>query len=116
MFNLWLNGLRLIADRSSINADKNDLSYINVEVIDKKGNVVPNINDLEITYEIEGNGSIAAVGNGNVADMSSFQAPHKKVYQGRGLVILRSNGTPGKITLKAHAKGLVSSLVEVKTK
>lgn len=109
-------GIRLIADRSSINADQNDLSYINVEVIDKKGNVVPNIDDLEITYEIEGNGSIAAVGNGNVADMSSFQAPHKKVYQGRGLVILKSNGTEGKITLKAHAKGLVSSLVEVKIK
>ncbi|MNG37359.1 hypothetical protein D3C84_1246870 [compost metagenome] len=51
-----------------------------------------------------------------MADMSSFQAPHKKVYQGRGLVILKSNGTPSKIILKAHAKSLVSSLVEVKTK
>jgi beta-galactosidase len=109
------SGIRLVADRSTINADLNDLSYVNVEVIDEKGNVVPNVDDLEVTYQLTGNATIAGVGNGNVADMSSFQQNHKKVYQGRGLVIIRSNGVAGKITLKANATGLKEGFVEILT-
>ncbi|RVT79637.1 glycoside hydrolase family 2 protein [Flavobacterium sufflavum] len=110
------SAIRLSTDRSTINADLNDLSYINVEIIDQKGNIVPNVDDLEITYQLTGNASIAGVGNGNVADMSSFQQNHKKVYQGRGLVILRPNEFSGKITLKAQAKGLAAGQIEIRTK
>jgi beta-galactosidase len=109
-------GIRLVADRTTINADLNDLSYVNVEIIDANGNVVPNIDDLEVTYQLTGNATIAAVGNGNVADMSSFQQNHKKVYQGRGLVIVRPNGNPGKITLKASVAGLKDSTIEIDSK
>jgi beta-galactosidase len=106
-------GIRLIADRGTINADLNDLSYVNVEIIDEKGNVVPSVDDMEVTYELSGNATIAGVGNGNVADMSSFQQSHKKVYQGRGLVILRPKGTPGKVILKAKSNSLKEDSVEV---
>lgn len=44
--------IRLIADRSTIKADINDLSYINAEIVDEKGNVVPYIDDVEITYSL----------------------------------------------------------------
>ena len=109
-------GIRLIADRGTINADLNDLSYVNVEIIDEKGNVVPSVYDIEVNYELSGNATIAGVGNGNVADMSSFQQNHKKVYQGRGLVIIRPTGTPGNIMLKAKSNGLKEGSVEVMMK
>ena len=70
---------------------------------------------MEVTYQLTGNATIAGVGNGNVADMSSFQQNQKKVYQGRGLVIVRPNGAAGKITLKASATGLKSASVEIVT-
>jgi len=105
--------IRLIADRKTLNADLSDLSYVAVEVIDAKGNVVPYIDDLEINYQITGNATIAGVGNGNYADMSSFQQNHKKVFQGRGLVIIRPKGAPGKIKLKATANGLDGGSVEI---
>jgi beta-galactosidase len=108
--------IRLIADRGTINADLNDLSYVNVEIIDEKGNVVPSVDDMEVTYELSGNATIAGVGNGNVADMSSFQQNHKKVYQGRGLVIIRPIGTPGKVILKAKSNSLKEGSVEVMMK
>ena len=38
--------LRLNADRNTIKANPNDLSYIHVEVVDAKGNVVPYVDDL----------------------------------------------------------------------
>lgn len=105
--------IRLIADRNAIRADINDLSYINVEVTDKNGNVVPNIDDLEVTYQLTGPASIAGVGNGNPADVSSFKQPQKKVYRGRGLVIVRPNCNTGKFIVKANAKGLKEGVVEV---
>jgi beta-galactosidase len=98
--------VRLVADRSTIKADLNDLAYVSAEIVDEKGNVVPYIDDIEITYQLSGNATIAGVGNGSFDDASSFQQNHKKVYQGRGLVIIRPKGLSGKITLKANAKGL----------
>jgi beta-galactosidase len=105
--------IRLKADRNKIRANRNDLSYVNVEIVDAKGNVVPNIDNLEISYTLSGNGELAAVGNANPVDVSSFQQPKKKVYHGQGLAIIRPKGTPGKIILKANAKGLKSCTIEI---
>jgi beta-galactosidase len=98
--------IRLKSDRTSIKASKNDLAYIAVEIVDAAGNVVPNIDDKLIKYRISGNGNIAGAGNGNPRDMSSFQKPEKKVFQGKGLLIVQSNGKAGKISIKAEADGL----------
>jgi beta-galactosidase len=108
--------VRLIADRSTIKADRSDLAYINAEIVDDKGNVVPYINDIEITYHLSGNATIAGVGNGSFDDASSFQQNHKKVYQGRGLVIVRPSGAKGIATLKTTAIGLKAASVEINMK
>jgi beta-galactosidase len=98
--------IRLVADRTTIKANGNDLSYVRAEVIDEKGNVVPYVDELEINYELNGQATLAGVGNGNPADLSSFQQPKKKVYHGRGLAIVRSTEKSGTVTLSATAKGL----------
>ncbi|MFD2935113.1 glycoside hydrolase family 2 TIM barrel-domain containing protein [Spirosoma flavum] len=108
--------IRLKADRNSINASRNDLSYVSVEVVDAAGNVVPYVDDLLISYQIEGKGQIAGVANGNPADVSSFQRPQKKVFHGRGMVIVQPNGGPGTVTLTARANGLKSGLIQLTTK
>jgi beta-galactosidase len=108
--------IRLKADRNTIKANRNDLSYINVEVVDAKGNIVPYVDDLLIKYHVEGKGEIAGVANGNPADISSFQQPQKKVFHGRGLVIIRPKGNAGKILLKAKATGLAEGSIVIITK
>ena len=108
--------IRLIADRPTMNADQNDLSYVRAEIIDEKGNVVPSIDDLEITYQLTGNATLAGVGNGNPADLSSFQQAHKKVYQGRGLAIVRATDHKGAATLTASANGLKASKIVITTR
>jgi len=107
--------IRLVADRNTIKADPNDLSYVSVDVVDDKGNVVPYVDDLEITYQLTGNATIAAVGNGSYNDASSFQQHRKKVYQGKGLVIVRPTGKSGTITVKATANGLTPGQIIIKT-
>ncbi|MBC3784216.1 beta-galactosidase [Spirosoma sp. LMG 31448] len=108
--------IRLIADRTTINADAQDLAYVQVEIVDEKGQVVPVSDDLEISYELSGNATLAGVGNGNQADMTSFQQPHKKVYQGRGLAIIRSNRQKGAVTLTATASGMKAGQVQITLK
>ena len=108
--------IRLVADRSSINASPNDLAYVMAEVIDQNGNVVPSIDDTEIMYQLTGNATLAGVGNGNPTDLSSFQQNHKKVYQGKGLAILRPNGQKGNVTLTATANGLTAGKVQITLK
>lgn len=105
--------IRLIADRSIIKADISDLSYVSAEIVDEKGNVVPYIDDIEITYTLTGDATIAGVANGSFDDASSFQQNHKKVYQGRGLAIVKPNGKTGTATLTASAKGLKDGLVKI---
>ncbi len=108
--------VRLVPDRKSITASQNDLCYVKVEVVDEKGNIVPYIDDIEISYQITGNAIIAGAGNGSYNDATSFQQNHKKVFQGRGLVIIRPTGKSGTIMLKAKANGLIDGVTSVITK
>ena len=71
--------IRLIPDRSNIKANKDDLSFITVEVTDEQGNICPNASN-NIHFEVSGVGVIAAVGNGNAASTASFQSNQRKAF------------------------------------
>jgi beta-galactosidase len=105
--------VRLIADRTRIKTDRNDLSYIRAEIIDSEGNIVPDADDIMVNFEVNGNGGIAGVGSGNPRDMSGFQQPKKRTYQGICLAILRPKATPGKIFISATAEGLKEASLNI---
>jgi beta-galactosidase len=58
--------IQLIADRSTIKADGEDVSVVTVRINDNKGLNVPVAND-EITFTLDGPGKIIGVGNGDPA-------------------------------------------------
>lgn len=106
--------IKLVADRNTIKANRNDLSYVAVEILDEQGNLVPN-DDRLIHFTISGNGEIAGVGNGNPKDISSFQQPQKSTFLGKGLIIVRPKGNAGKISVTAKSEGLNDTNIEVIT-
>jgi beta-galactosidase len=105
----------LKADRPTIQSSRNDLSYVTVEIVDDKGNVVPNAN-LPIEFSVSGAGELAAVGNANPSEMASFHQPKRNTFRGKCLVILRPKGDAGDITLEASSPGLQSAKIVVVTK
>ena len=107
--------IRLIADRSTLRADRNDLAYVTAEVVDRHGEVLPNA-EVPIHFSVAGAGELAATGSSAPNDASSFRAPLHKTFQGRCLAILRPHGEAGKITLKAEADGLKAATLTVQTK
>ncbi len=95
----------MTADRASIKADGQDLSYVTIELLDSGGARNP-LAENQVQFEIEGPGSILAVGSSNPMSSESFRLPVRKAYQGRCLVIVRSGNEPGNIKLKASSEGL----------
>lgn len=107
--------VRLTADRNAIKANRNDLSYIKVEITDEQGNTIPDAS-IPVTFSVSGDGEIAGSGNANPTDMESFNNKVCNTFRGQALAILRpiKNDKKGTIKLKAEAIGLGSSEIEVK--
>ncbi len=97
--------VRLTADRATIKAEYGDLSYITAEVVDENGDSV-HYAENDITFMVAGNGDLIAVGNGDPVSEQSFTANHRRLFKGKALAIIRSNGCAGEITLEARAEGL----------
>ena len=110
-------GVRLTPDRKDIKANRNDLSYVKVEVIDKDGNLIPNAN-IPLTFKVSGVGEIAGSGNACPTDMESFNNSIYNTYRGQALVILRPTlkVKQGNIKLIASANGLKTGEISISVK
>ncbi|MCO6492635.1 MAG: DUF4982 domain-containing protein [Phaeodactylibacter sp.] len=104
--------LQLTADRAKIEAGGMDLAYILVEAVDENGNPAPLAND-KVSISVEGAGSIAGVGNGNPQSFEPFQAEQVWLFNGKAMIILKSDREPGKAVVTVWAKGLKGSQAEV---
>lgn len=93
-----------------------DFTWVAMDYMGEAGNIVPSADDVVVNFEISGNGEIAGAGSGSPDDMSSFQQPCKKSWQGKCLAIVRPKLKTGKITLTARAEGLESASIEITTK
>jgi beta-galactosidase len=99
--------IKLTADRSTIKADGQDLSYVMVELVDANGLRNPKAQNL-VKFEVNG-GTIAGVGNANPVSLESCQLPQRKAWQGRCLLIVKSDEQAGPITVTASTDGLPSA-------
>jgi beta-galactosidase len=107
--------IKLTADRTSIKANNEDLSYVTVELLDAKGNRNPLAENL-VKFEIQGPGTIVGIGNANPISLESYQATERKAWQGRCLVIVKSGKSAGQIKLKAIANGLNGASININVK
>jgi len=107
--------IRLTPDRTEINADGEDLSYIKVEIVDQEGLVCPNADNL-VKFKIEGDGTIAGVGNGNPISHEYFKASGRKAFHGMCLAIVQSKWETGDICLSAESEGLMAAKIIIKVK
>ena len=107
--------IELVADRSEINADGKDLSFITVRVVDKNGNLCPDASH-KVKFNVKGAGTFHAVANGDPSSLESFQEPQMSVFHGQLTAIVKAAETAGDITLTASAPGLKSAKIQLKTK
>ena len=110
--------LKLTADRSELSADGQDLSYVTVEVLDAKGRLQCNADDL-IEFSIEGPGSIIGVDNGNLNNEEAYVATARHAWHGRAMVVVRSERHgkgEGEIKLTASSNDLSQTTITLLSK
>lgn len=100
-------------DRRIIKSNGLDLDYFRVKVVDKDGIMVPG--KFDIKFDVSGKGSIAGVGNGDISSDEFFQANHRSTYNGECQLIVRSQTTPGEITVRATSPQLHPAIFTIKT-
>jgi beta-galactosidase len=107
--------LTVTPDRTVIQADGHDLSFITVAVQDAKGVMAPRASN-SIHFDIEGPGEIAATDNGDATSFESFQSHEHKAFNGLCLVIIRATRAAGPIVVHARSEGLKGADVTITAK
>jgi len=97
--------LALVEEKAGISAHKNALAFINVHATDQNGLLVPT-DDSELSVKVSGPAVVQAAGNAGPTHEGSFTDNTFKLFRGKGLVIVRSTGEPGSITVEVSSKGL----------
>lgn len=102
----------LSANKASITNDWNDVVFVTATVVDDKGVVVPNANDL-IVFEAAGAGDIVAVDSADNADHDPFQAKQRKAFQGTCEALIKAKGTSGTISISARSGAIMSNKISI---
>lgn len=97
--------LRLTADRTRLDADGQDLSFITVEIVDGDGLVVP-VADRQLSVSVSGAATLLALGNADIKDEDPYSDSRHLAWNGRALAVVRSNGRRGSATVKITAEDL----------
>ena len=94
--------LRLTTDYQGKNT-----TFVNVEVVDKDGNLCPLAED-QVYFSVDGGAQIIGTDNGCQTSMERFKAPQRKAFFGKCMVVVKGHGT-----LTAKAIGLESSTMKL---
>lgn len=93
--------IALQADRKIINADGKDVVFLETDILDENGTLVPHA-DHQIHYTVEGAARIIGVDNGNPLSLESFKGNKRKAFNGKCLAIVQPTAE-GDITITAQS-------------
>lgn len=90
--------IKLNPDRYEISTDGKDLSFVEVEILDKDGLFCPRANNL-LFFNVEGPGVLKALCNGDPTDQTSFASNYMRAFNGKMVAIIESTEEAGEIRL-----------------
>ncbi len=100
--------IRTVVENREMSANGEDLSFVQVEVIDQEGRLCPNA-AVELQATVTGQGVLAAMGNADIKDTDSYVDSNHKTWKGRALIVVRSSQRKGKAKLTVKSEGLKSA-------
>ncbi|MBK7427733.1 MAG: DUF4982 domain-containing protein [Saprospiraceae bacterium] len=102
----------LEADRQSIKADGEDISFVTATIVDKKGNPCHTATN-SLDFNVSGKGSFRAACNGDATSLEMFHEPRMKAFSGKLVILVQSTSEPGEMELTVSAKGLKSGKMKI---
>ncbi|WP_207424401.1 sugar-binding domain-containing protein [Desertivirga brevis] len=103
----------LQGDQMQVRGD-GGVAQIELQIVDENGVPVVNADD-EITCEIAGSGRLLGMEAGDNSDVGDYTDNKQRVFQGRMIVYIQSNGKPGdEVMVRLSAPWLKSSSMKIK--
>lgn len=103
------------ADKSTLKADGYDVAHLVFQLTDAQGRPVKTDN-VDVSFEIEGDARWLGVDNGAPDNIQDFQATHIFTAKGRALAILQSNRVSNSVSVVARVKGLAPQIINLDIK
>lgn len=104
--------------KTTMLANGQDATVVNISVIDRQGREVPDANHL-IRFSLKGEGKIIGTGNGDPSsherDRYNDTAAQRHLFNGKCQVIIQSGKNPGAIAFEARSEGLWSGSTDIFT-
>jgi beta-galactosidase len=97
-----------------VRANGQDLVYVTIEAIDRRGVWQPNATP-RVTVSVDGPGVLAGLGSGDLTSFESYAGTERTLYQGRALAVIRATDLPGRITVTVSASGFPPAKITLKS-
>ncbi len=107
--------VQLKPDRTKLIADGKDLVFIETDITDTNGVIVPDADNL-VAFSVSGPGIIVGVDNGNAPSSEPYKSNKRKAFSGKCLVIVQTTKNPGSIIVTAESSGLSSTSITINSK
>jgi beta-galactosidase len=107
--------LVLDADRKTITADGEDISFVTVSVVDKNGVPCPTATN-QLKFKVSGAGTYRAACNGDATSLEMFHKDTMKLFSGKLVVLVKSKTITGDIKLEVTGDGLKSGKLTLEAK
>ncbi len=111
--------LRLAADRTTIDANGEDVAVLTVDALDSAGRAIPTASNL-VNFKVSGEGALIGVGNGDPNCHESDKEPKRSLFNGLAQVIVQSTRRPGAIEIEAstivHGSTVLPTKIAIATK
>ena len=97
--------LVLKPDRTNLYADGNDVSCIEVDILDADNNPIFAANNT-LQFTMTGPGKNIGIASGDFMNNEPFKATSRKAYHGKALIVIQSLMNPGTINVTVNSEGL----------
>jgi beta-galactosidase len=97
--------VKLTADKTELNADGHSLAYITAEIIDEKGDRVPDC-EAWAAINVEGAAALLGFGSGKPKTTENYATGMFTAHEGRLMAVVRAGYGPGEVRVTVTCVGL----------
>lgn len=103
----------LLADKTELKANGEDLIFVEISALDKDGTFVANANN-RVFVDVRGAGRLVGLDNGDSTDYEQYKGTSRRLFSGKLLAIIAAKTEPGEICVKVSSPGLLESVLTLK--
>jgi beta-galactosidase len=106
---------KITPDRTDIIACPKELVFLEIDVVDKDGNICPRASRF-MFVKVKGAGKLRALCNGDPTDHTPFSADYMKSFSGKLVATIEPTDEAGEIEVAVYGMNLKQNIIKLKTR